>query len=105
MPRNRNLKWLVNYEPGVLKAVGYKDNKTFTARQETTGLPAGVQAVAYKTTMTADGRDATVINVCVVDRQLREVPDANNLIRFAIKGDARIIGVGNGDPSEGVDDQ
>ena len=53
----------------------------------------------YKTTMLADGRDATVINVHVIDRQGREVPDADNLIRFKIYGDAKIIGVGNGDPS------
>jgi beta-galactosidase len=35
----------------------------------------------------------------VVDRQGREVPDANNLIKFSYTGDANIIGVGNGDPS------
>jgi beta-galactosidase len=49
--------------------------------------------------MLADGRDATVINVHVIDRQGREVPDADNLVRFRLSGDARIIGVGNGDPS------
>jgi beta-galactosidase len=27
------------------------------------------------------------------------VPDANNLVKFSITGDAKIIGVGNGDPS------
>ena len=99
MPRNRNLKWMVDYEPGVLRAVAYKEGKTFTAQRETTGAPAGVQAIAYKTTMLADGKDATVINVSVVDKQHREIPDANHLIRFAITGDAKIIGVGNGDPS------
>jgi beta-galactosidase len=31
--------------------------------------------------------------------QGREVPDANNLIQFSVSGNARIIGVGNGDPS------
>ena len=49
--------------------------------------------------MLADGRDATVINVTVIDRQGREVPDANNLVQFSIRGDAKIIAVGNGDPS------
>jgi beta-galactosidase len=49
--------------------------------------------------MTADGKDAAVINISVVDREGREVPDADNLIRFSIVGNAKIIGVGNGDPS------
>jgi beta-galactosidase len=34
-----------------------------------------------------------------MDAENREVPDAGNLIRFNVKGDAKIIGVGNGDPS------
>jgi beta-galactosidase len=52
-----------------------------------------------KTTSLADGKDATVINITVVDKQGREVPDANNPIQFALTGNAKIIGVGNGDPS------
>ena len=32
--------------------------------------------------MLADGKDVTVINVSVVDREGREVPDADNMIRF-----------------------
>ena len=52
-----------------------------------------------KTTMTADGKDGTVVNVSFVDKDGKEVPDANNMIYFSISGDAKIIGVGNGDPS------
>jgi beta-galactosidase len=53
----------------------------------------------YKTTMLADGKDVCVINLSVVDQQGREVPDADNMIKFVIKGPGKIIGVGNGDPS------
>ena len=66
---------------------------------ETTGDPAEVVITPYKTTMLADGKDATVINVTVVDKQGRQVPTADNLIQFSVEGDAKIIGVGNGDPS------
>jgi beta-galactosidase len=55
--------------------------------------------------MFADGEDASVINISVVDRQGREVPDADNLIRFITRGDLTIIGVGNGDPSSHEPDQ
>ena len=49
--------------------------------------------------MFADGQDATVINVSVIDNEGREVPYANNMIQFTISGPGKIIGVGNGDPS------
>jgi beta-galactosidase len=99
MPRNSHLKWTVNYEPGKVEAIAYKKGKRLTAKVETTGAPHEVVLTPYKTTMYADGKDATVMNISVVDREGREVPDANNLISFRWTGDAKIIGVGNGDPS------
>jgi beta-galactosidase len=99
MPRNSHLKWTVNYEPGTIEAVAFKKGKRLQAKRETTGKPFEVVITPYKTTTIADGKDATVINVHVIDRQGREVPNANDLIRFSISGDGKIIGVGNGDPS------
>lgn len=99
MPRNSHLKWTVNYEPGRIEAVAYKKGKRLIAKVETTGAPYEVVLTPYKTTMYADGKDATVMNLSVVDKEGREVPDANNLITFRWTGDAKIIGVGNGDPS------
>ncbi|MBL7743236.1 MAG: glycosyl hydrolase 53 family protein [Chitinophagaceae bacterium] len=99
MPRNSHLQWTVNYEPGKLEAVAYKKGKRLTAKVETTGAPVEVVVTPYKTTILADGKDATVINISVVDREGREVPDADNLIRFSVSGDGKIIGAGNGDPS------
>jgi beta-galactosidase len=99
MPRNGHLQWSVNYEPGELKAVAYKKDKSFSTVRKTSGKAAGTLVTAYKTTMIADGKDATVINITAVDNRNREVPDADNLLHFSVKGDARIIGVGNGDPS------
>jgi beta-galactosidase len=99
MPRNSHLKWTINYEPGKLEAVAYKKGKRLTSKVETTGLPVDIVVTPYKTTIIADGKDATVINITVVDREGREVPDADNMIKFKIEGDGKIIGVGNGDPS------
>jgi beta-galactosidase len=99
MSRNSHLQWAVNYEPGTLEAVAYKKGKRITTKVETTGQASEVVVTPYKTTMLADGKDAAVINITVVDKQGREVPDANNLVTFSINGDAKIIGVGNGDPS------
>jgi beta-galactosidase len=99
MPRNSHLKWMVNYEPGKLEAVAYKKGKKLTTTVETTGQPVEVVITPYRTTVYADGKDATVMNITVVDREGREVPTANNQIRFSFKGNGKIIGVGNGDPS------
>jgi beta-galactosidase len=99
MPRNSHLRWSVNYEPGTLEAVAYKKGRKLTSKVETTGDPYEIVVSPYKTTMLGDGKDAAVINIAVMDRQGREVPDAAHLVRFSLKGDAKIIGVGNGDPS------
>ncbi|MEO6253153.1 MAG: beta-galactosidase GalA [Ferruginibacter sp.] len=105
MPRNGHLNWIVNYTPGTLEAIAFKKGKKLQTKIETTGKPAEVVISPYKTTMFADGKDATVINISVIDRQGREVPDANQLIRFSVQGDAKIIGVGNGDPSSHEQDK
>jgi beta-galactosidase len=99
MPRNKHLQWSVPYKQGVLSAVGYKNGKKITAKVETTGPAHQVVLIPDRTVMLADGKDATVINVVVKDKKGREVPDANNTIQFRVTGDAKIIGVGNGDPS------
>jgi len=99
MPRNKHLQWQVPYAAGSLEAVGFKKRKKITTKVETTEKPSTIVVSPSKTTMIADGKDAVVINISVIDRQNREVPDANNLIRFALSGNAKIIGVGNGDPS------
>ncbi|MEO7049938.1 MAG: beta-galactosidase GalA [Ferruginibacter sp.] len=105
MPRNSHLQWSVNYEPGTLEAVAYKKGRKLITKVETTDAPAEVVVTPYKTTILADGKDAAIVNISVIDKQGREVPDANNLIHFLIKGDAKIIGVGNGDPSSHEQDR
>ena len=105
MPRNCHLQWSVPYQPGKLEAIAYKNGRKLTTSVETTGKPTEVVITPYKTTMLADGKDATVINVKVIDSKGMEVPDADNLISFSVKGDAKIIGVGNGDPSSHEQDK
>jgi beta-galactosidase len=99
MPRNGHLEWMVNYAPGRLEATAYKKGKKLTTVVETTGEPYKLMITPAKLSMQQDGRDADVFNISVVDRQGREVPDAGDLVHFAVSGDAKIIGVGNGDPS------
>ncbi len=99
MPRNGHLNWTVPYEPGKLEAVAFKKGKKLKAKVETTGPAAEIVVTPYRTTLAADGKDIAILNISAVDREGREVPDADNLVRFYLKGDGKIIGVGNGDPS------
>lgn len=99
MPRNGHLQWEVPYTPGKLKAIAVKNGRKFEKTVETTTEPYQIVLAPSKTTLLADGRDAIVVNVSAVDKNGREVPDTNELVRFSVAGDAKIIGVGNGDPS------
>jgi len=99
MPRNSHLQWQINYEPGTLEAIGYKKGKKLSSKMETTGQVLNIVLSPDKNVLTADGKDATVINISLTDEKGREVPNADNMVRFYITGDAKIIGVGNGDPS------
>jgi len=99
IPRNSHLEWNVPYEPGTLEAVASKKGRRLTEKVETTTDAYELMVTPYKTTLFADGKDATIINVSVIDKQGRDIPDAQNMISFSLKGNAKIIGVGNGDPS------
>ncbi len=68
------------------------------ASVETTGEAYQIVATPDRTSITADGKDVAVFNVTVKDKKGREVPDAMNLLQFNVSN-AKIIGVGNGDPS------
>jgi len=105
MLRNSHLEWDVAYRPGILKAVATKKGKQFSSQVQTTGTPAKIKLISSKKMLLADGRDAVVVNVSVTDKQGLPVPDASSLIDFSITGAAKIIGVGNGDPSSHEPDQ
>jgi beta-galactosidase len=105
MPRNSHLKWSIPFQPGTLSAVAYKKGKKLTAKMETTGAAYRLVMKTSRQEITADGKDAVVVNVIAVDKQGREVPDANSLVEFSLNGDLKIIGVGNGDPSSHESDK
>jgi len=98
-PTFGHLYWEVPYEKGTLKAVGTKSGKRITSEITTTEKPFAIVLSPHKTQLKAGKQDAVVVNVSVVDKKGREVPNADALIQFQLTGDARIIGVGNGDPS------
>ena len=99
MPRNGHLKWKVVYQPGKVVAIGYKNGKRIMTKIIETTKPAyQIVLKADRQEITADGRAVAIITVEVQDQKGRIVPDACPLLKFHLEGDARILGVGNGDP-------
>ena len=106
MPKLSHIQWDVNYQPGTLLAKGYKANKEIvTDKVETTGEPAAIRLIPDRDSIKADGEDVSVITVQVEDDKGRIVPTAGNEISFALQGQGKILGVGNGDPSSHEQDQ
>lgn len=91
--------WRVKYAPGKLVAKGKKGGRRFTQTIQTTGAAAALQLTCETGgELRNDGQDIAVLTVCTKDKQGRVVPTADNFVNFEVKN-ARILGVGNGDPS------
>lgn len=98
--REDKLEWQVPYAKGELKAVGNGGvGGRMTTVVKTTGPAASLRLVPDRKGVKADGRDARVMRVEVLDKDGLLVPTANPMVNFSVTGPGRIIGVGNGDPS------
>ena len=101
MPRDAHLEWEVPYQPGQLVAKGYRNGKVVaTDTVKTTGAPARLQLSPDRTKLQADGEDAVVVPVSILDAESSVVPNAGNRVSFRLTGAGRILGVGNGNPSD-----
>ena len=98
--RDSHLAWKVKYAPGTLEARGYKGGEqVLVSKRETTGGPHKIALRPDRQKISADGEDVSLVDVQVLDKQGRLVPIADNEISFQCSGPAKVIGVGNGDPS------
>ncbi len=99
MPKNGHLKWKATYNPGKVVATGYKNGKRILRKViETTKSAAKVVLKSERTNILADGCDVAVITVEIQDAKGRIVPTACPTLTLRLKGEGRILGVGNGDP-------
>jgi beta-galactosidase len=95
--KNKHLEWQVAYAPGRIEAHGYRGGKrVMTAARETTGAPARIGLTSDRRQL-APG-EVAVVRVAVLDAKRREVATASDRVTFALSGDAKLLGVGNGDP-------
>lgn len=97
------IKWDgIAYAPGTLLAVARKNGKVVARHQiETTGEAVALKLVPDAETWHADGQDLIHVRVYAVDKKGRRVMDlkdknAFSKLTFAVKGDADIVAVDNG---------
>jgi beta-galactosidase len=106
VPQYLHVAWKVKFTPGILEARAYTGGgHVLTDRRETTEAAEKLALIPDRHIITADGQDACVIQVQVLDRAGRLVPTADSPIEFRITGSGRLIGVGNGDPSSHESDK
>jgi len=93
-----HLMWRVAYAPGTLRAVARRGGQvTATQEVKTAGAPARLALAPDRATIRADGADLSFVTVTVLDRAGVALPTADQLVRFRLAGDARIVAVDNGD--------
>lgn len=96
-----HLAWDVPYEVGTLKMIGKKNNEVvYTREVVTTGEPAAVRLTKAEKSVGTSFDDVAHIIVEVIDVNGNRVPLAENLIEIKIEGDARVIGMENGNMSD-----
>ncbi len=101
MKKDSHLAWNVKYAPGAIEAHGFKDGKqVLTAKRETTGPAARLVMTSDRREVSADGEDVAMFAVEVRDANGRIVPITDNLVTFNVSGVGKLIGTGNGDPTD-----
>lgn len=86
----------VPYEAGTIRAVGVENGQEKEPMEiSTAGEPYRIRLTPDRSTITADGQDLSFVTVEVIDREGRVVPDAAERITFTVKGEGKIVAVGN----------
>lgn len=90
--------YTVDYQPGRIEVVAYKDGKEFARDSRVTS--ANVTEIKQETIFS--GNEVDLISLTALDLQGNEVPTAENLIHLSLEN-GRIIGLGNGNPADTSD--
>lgn len=100
MPLDGHLEWTAVYKPGSLKAVGYKKGrKVITEIVRTAGAASQIECKTFVS------KGIAVVDMRLLDRQGNFVPDACNTMEIEIDGEAKLLGVGNGDQAWKADEK
>jgi beta-galactosidase len=91
--------WSVPYKKGSLIATGFIGNsKAETCELITTGKPYKIKLTPDRNTIAANKQDMCFITVEILDKNGNLIPNAENVVKFTIKGKGKIAATGNGNP-------
>ena len=100
MPVNGHLEWDAVYNPGYVKAVGYKNGRKVMEERIETASEACNAVWVYETV-----GDILIATVEMCDRKGRFVPTSCREITFTAPEGYRVLGWGNGDPAFQYDER
>ena len=104
--KDSHASWVVPYAPGTIEARGYKGNTVaMTTKRETTGPAAKLVMSSDRQELSGNGEDVAMFAIEMRDAQDRLVPITDNLVTFKVSGEGKLIGVGNGDPTDQAPDK
>ena len=99
--KDSHVAWNVEYAPGSIEARGWKDGKqVMTTRRDTAGPSSKLVLRPDRDSLSADGEDVAMFAVEVQDANGRTVPITDDLVTFKVTGPGKLVGVGNGDPTD-----
>lgn len=90
-----HLSWDVPYEPGVLRAEGYRDGELAAVTEVVTTKEAAALLAEPDVTELKRGQLAQ-IELSAVDEDGRVVPDCTALVECSVEGPARLLGMDSG---------
>ena len=91
--------WMVPYQPGILKAIGYKNRKQVTVSElRSVEDPSGIKLTSDRDKISSSGQDLCYLTAELTDKEGHRNPKAENKVTFEIKGPGKIIATGNANP-------
>jgi len=91
----------VNYEPGEIKAIAYKNGKPWAEDCiKTTGEPNSISLKPDRTEIRGDGLDLSYVTVSLTDEKGQVVPRSKNKIHYEVTGPGEIVATDNGDATD-----
>ena len=91
----------IEYEPGELKAVAYREDGSVAMEtvMRTAGVPARIELKPDRDMIAADGKDLSFIEISIVDKDGTLCPDSDIRLNFKAEGTGSLVAICNGDPT------
>jgi beta-galactosidase len=90
-------EWMVNFEPGELKAIGRTGGQAiYTNIVRTAGKPVRLDVIADRTEIAADGSDLSYLKIRLLDEHGVVSQDSDRMLQVSVTGAGTLAGVDNG---------